>query len=127
MPVPAIDASEVQVMFAYCHHKESLPPGETVKVKGIINWATFMKDRLEANREKITKMIQDLHPMFKREEGSSFRFATQDFRGDEWTEFHAVAEMLALMGVALGIVEFSGGEPDWQKIPNEIPKMKVLV
>ena len=116
--MPAIDQQEVSVVYYYCVAKAGLDQGETVTVKGIINSATFYKSRLQANREKILEMLCQMPLPFRREDGESFQEAIKDCNGNEWTPFHATAEMLALMAIGLQAAEFVNGHEDTPGIPN---------
>ena len=121
-----IGEEPVRKIFHECHASDE--EGKTTdacrNVQGLVNKATFSMQKLEANRGKIIDLLHQLPAEFSFQVGSSFRRAIKDRAGVQWTEYHAYAEMLVMLGMAIGAVEIL--DP-MDGVRGGSPQLRVLV
>lgn len=99
------------------------PPTDFVPVEGITKKIGFHPGRLEAARDKIKGMLDELPDEFKQSGGGGMSFLNMcmDRHGNQWTGFHAIQEELCLMGMGHGLITFPLDRGMWSVLPGGVP------
>lgn len=98
-------------------------PTNYVAAEGITKKIGFHPERLEAARDKVKAMLDELADDFKASGGGGMSFLNMcmDRNDNQWTGFHAIQEELCLMGIALGLVEWQLPREMWAVLPGGVP------
>lgn len=78
------------------------------KVAGIVLEFDFDPAKIEAHKEQIRGMLEELPDEFRADRGGGWSFlnACQDRRGEQWTGFHMVMDELVCLGIAAGLADW---------------------
>lgn len=98
--------------------KPSLKP---VVAEGVLINVGFHPERIENAREEISMMIDSLNPDIDTDKGILFFHICRDRNGNRWTDSYQICEELVLMGIALGILEYSLPRDFWSFFPGSVP------
>ena len=104
-------------------------PGEdtskAVKVPGIRVNVGFHPDRLEANREAVEALIEELPDEFRTSGGGGWSFLNlcTTKTGELWTGQQNIAEQLYLLAAGLGKARFLLPREIWPAMPGGVPYM----
>lgn len=92
-------------------------------VEGITVSVGFHPGRLEANKDKIKALFDELPETFKQTKGGGWTFLNMcvDKNGNEWTDSLPVMEQLLLLGLAIDYVDFLVPRRMWLLLPEGMP------
>lgn len=93
---------------------------EGVLVEGIMTNAKFDPARLAEQTPGIREALAQLPDSFRQPEGGSFAEASSDINGVKWAD-DRVAELLILLGMAIGDVTCLHTREEWQARPDGMP------
>lgn len=95
---------------------------KAVHAQGIVLRVGFHKERLEARREDVRSMLDQLPDEFRETVGGGWSFLnmcnTRD--GVQWGEHRNMDELLTL-GLALGLMEIQVPRSSWRLFPGGVP------
>ena len=114
----------VQAVFLDCLFTDEEEKTDYVVAEGLTMNVGFHPRRLEGHREDILLMLDELPDDFKSTSDSggwSFLNACVDKHGNLWTGEHRTVEMLVLLGIAIGRVEFLAPRELWAALPGGMP------
>lgn len=94
-----------------------------VLVRGITVTMGFSRARIEEKRAIIDAWLDQMNPTFTK--GWSFLNLCEDKDGNLWTGFHAVMEMLIMLGMAIGRVEWCLPREHWNILPGGMPYLVI--
>lgn len=117
-----INRTRVKELFESC-----LTGKNIVEVEGIISRYGLDKEILDANKDEIKGMLQELPDQFKYNSGGGWSFlnACNDRDGNQWTGLHERMEQLFVLGMGLGIVEYVMPRDLWAAFPGGMPFLVV--
>ena len=97
-------------------------PEGAVVVRGIIYKFGFHPERLEASRESVAAMLEDLEPIFRHDIGGGYTFMSMVVtrEGVQWGE-QRNAEQLLVLGLALGYLRYCAPREMWPALPGGVP------
>lgn len=97
--------------------------GQNVYAAGVLYDVNFFAPHLEANKENIESMIDQLPDGFKQDTGggNSFLNMCLDKNDNMWTGEHVVVERLLLLGIAINRMGFNAPKPMWKVLPGGMP------
>lgn len=125
VPVEDIDLNpeNVHKLFQACLFKEEeIKDGEPISnfnfVNGITHQFIFSTERLNQNQAKITALI-DMLPISVIPQ--SFLGLCYDKNERFWTGEHQTMELLMVLGIASGLIEYTVPRENWQNLPGSVP------
>jgi hypothetical protein len=123
MSRPKLTSKIVQDTLAECRFRPDDRPGENVAVDGVVHKFQLHRGRLEAKREFIEQLLEELPLEFRRTNGpgASFLTACNDRHGEQWTDLQSVMEELFVLGVGTGKVLLVAGRQHWHLLPGGVP------
>ena len=86
--------------------------------EGVSSVSVFNAERLEKNKEKIIRLIDELS---KIEEGVSFIEMCCDKNGSQWTSDCLKIDLLVMLGIATETLQFTLPREDWDTLPDGVP------
>lgn len=92
------------------------------KIIGISGVSFFRLDKVLENREEIKSIIDQLHDNF--DNGWSYTQINRVKDGSTWTDKDTQMELLLMLGLASGLLEFCSKRGDWHKLPNGMPYIR---
>lgn len=123
MPKTMTMADRVEALHHECLFKPSDTPGATA-VKGTLGIYMYCPARLEGNRLAIISLLSRLSEKVTRgTESMHFAFLLQD--GKFWTQDRAIVDHLVTMGVALGLVTYTGEPKAWTGVLGGYPVITI--
>jgi len=133
MDKPIIDANRVEAIIKDClfrddELKNGKPITEMVEVKGIMHNMGFHKERLLKHRDEVKIILNNLPEQFHKNIGGGWSFlnACQDKNDIQWTGLHERMEQLFLLGLGLGLCEFTCSRDIWPMMPGGMPYITIL-
>lgn len=119
---------KVEKLFKDCLYKEEdleneKPKNKPIKVEGICMNVWFNPVYVEKNKNEINKLVNNLHPNFK--EGWSFVNLNLDKKSNQWTGNHRTMELLLLLGLATGKMEYCCSREMWSFLPLKLPYVRI--
>jgi hypothetical protein len=123
-----LTGGNVDLIFSDCLFRDDeivdgKPVVEPVKGEGITITSGFHPERLEAHRNDISELIDQLPEEFK--EGMSFLNMCNDKDGRQWTGFHRVMEQLVMLAMATEKLSLCAPREMWPVLPGGMPYYKV--
>lgn len=94
------------------------PTKEFTYVDGVVNKFAFNTERLNKNKEKIAELI-DLLPLSAIPE--TFLALCYDKSNRLWTGDHVNVEMIMVLGIACGLIEYAYPREQWGNLPGGVP------
>lgn len=104
--------------------KDCLNDTDGTMYKAVLVSARLNDKCLEAHREQILSMLAQLPEQFMRSCGGGWSFlnACIDADGRQWCDTHRTIDILVLLGIAIGAVEFVFPQRElWQAFPGGVP------
>lgn len=104
--------------------KDCLNDTDGEMCKAVLVSARLDSKRLEAHREQILSMLSQLPEQFMRSCGGGWSFlnACVDADGRQWYDAHRTIDILVLLGIAIGAVEFVFTQRElWRVLPGGMP------
>lgn len=98
--------------------KDDAPIVDFTIAEGIRAVTVFNSERLEANKEKIVELVNELPDIDK---GTSFLTLCVDKNGRQWTGEHKVMDLLLQLGLASGILSYPAPRDLWSVLPARMP------
>lgn len=97
-------------------------PGDVVIVDGILAKFGLNPLKLNANKEKILKIIQKMHPNFFQNTGGGWTFLNLciDKDGVQWGE-HRDCEALIILAIAIDKCKYLLPRDMWSALPGGMP------
>lgn len=98
-------------------------PFSIIPVHGIIHNYVFRKDRLEARRDEIFQLLEELPDQFRASSGGGWSFLNmcEDRHGNHWAE-HITIEGLIVLGAGLKLMSFLPPQRElWKVFPGGMP------
>ena len=97
-----------------------------VIVEGIVRKFGFDPDRLNPRKERIMEFLKQMKPEFFRSTGGGYSFMAmfEDRDGVHWAE-HPTMEMLAAMGIGIGMVQYCLPREMWSLMPGGVPYLVI--
>lgn len=91
-------------------------------IEGVVRSFGFDLDRLEAHRETVKEILEEMPEAFHKETGGGWSFLQlcQDKHGYQWGE-HENMEELVCVAIALGLAAFQLPRPVWSALPGGMP------
>lgn len=120
-----MNASNLDKIFKDCLFKEDelidgKPPGDFVKVHGIMQNFGFHPERLKSHSDEIVSMFDDLHPNFTIGGGWTFLNLCADKDGNQWGE-HRNCEQLVALAIGLNRGAYCLPRDTWDALPGGVP------
>jgi hypothetical protein len=117
-----LDAQRVAAIFEDCLFRGGDSTTGSIEADGITWRVYFHPGRLEGYREEIAALLDELPDDFKSSGGggASFLAACQDKHGRQWGE-HPTMQLLLLLGLATGKVEYCAPRKLWSAFPGGMP------
>jgi hypothetical protein len=114
---------EIRELLELCRFGDSDSADQKQTVRGVVHTFRLHHDRVGAQRRKIEELLGELPTEFRRtgKGGWSFLYACMDRHGAQWTGFHRDIEILVVLGIAIGKVEFQFPREDWPALPGAMP------
>ena len=124
-----LTAKNVHDVFERCLFKEEelkdgKPEGEYISVHGIMRNFGFHPERVKAEKKNIEDMLSNLPEPFSKDGGWSFLKLCEDKNGNHWGE-HLTMELLMVLGIAIGKVEYSFPRELWRALPGGVPYITI--
>lgn len=94
-----------------------------ILINGIVHNVMFDPVRVEANKENIKLLLDELPNEFKTSLGGGWSFlnACVDKHGRQWTDYHRTMEFLFLLGMAAKLVILLLPREVWGALPGGMP------
>lgn len=95
-----------------------------IKVEGVRAILHFDKARIEAHRQDIMSMLEQLPEEFMEGKGGGMTFLNMclDKDGRQWTGDHLIMDGLVCLGIAVGaVVFFLSDRETWVAFPGGVP------
>jgi hypothetical protein len=98
-------------------------PEGAVIVTGLVNNFGFHPERLEAVREDVQSMVEQLPENFFKDKGGGWSFLNMCNRndGELWTGEHRVMEALLALAMGLGMAAYAMPRDIWPTLPGGVP------
>lgn len=109
----------VQEAFQDCLFKDGEDTSNHIKVEGIVQNFGFHPQRLEDKRELITAILAELLPVYK--EGYTFLNICETKNGELWSGSHETCELLVVLAIGLGLMEYCFPREMWFVLPGRMP------
>lgn len=121
-----LTSKRVEEIMASCLFKdEELEEGqpEYIKAEGIAITAGFHPERLEAHKEEIIQLLNELPWQFMTPGGGGWSFLNtcNDKHGVQWTGLHEVMDKLFMLGIGIGKVKCLMPRDMWDALPGGMP------
>jgi len=100
---------------------------DMIIVRGPVMTFAFGRAEVEAARSEIDDLLDELPDAFHegRGEGWSFLNLCEDRDGRQWTDQHRYAELLVVLGLAIGRVDYILPRDMWHISPGGMPYIKI--
>lgn len=94
-------------------------PENAIIVEGVMNKFGFHKERLEAHRAEVIKILREMPETFQKDKGGGWSFLNlaTDKNGKQWGE-HSNVDELILLAIGLGLARFLLPRKDWSALPG---------
>ncbi len=109
----------VREAFIDCLFKDGEDTDNHVKVEGIVQNFGFHPQRLEDKRELITAILAELPEVFKK--GCTFLNICETKNGELWSGSHETCELLVVLAIGLGLMEYCFPKEIWSNLPGGVP------
>lgn len=118
-----LTAEKVEEIFEKCLFQEGEDTSKHVLAKGLVVNVGFHPGRLEASKNEIVELLDELPDSFKESGGGgmSFLAACDDKHGNQWTGEHRTMEQLFLLGIGIGKVVSPLPRDMWGILPGGVP------
>lgn len=108
----------------------AIPNGKRVKkdsiiVDGVSGPQAFRKDILETHRTNVKMMLAELPPKYFTSGGATFNDLWDHSDGTRWTGTLSVMDMLLMLGLALGYVQYILPRDLWVTLPGRLPWLSI--
>lgn len=115
-----LEANKVQELFDKCAMKDIDP--ESVLIKAAVGVASMLPSKLKEHKEEIRELLMELPEQFRASSGGGWSFlnACMDKNGRQWGE-HNHIDMLLVLGLGIGLVEFCLPRDMWECLPGGVP------
>lgn len=92
-------------------------------VEGVVNKFGFAPEKIEAHKEEIRALLDDMPEQFHMESGGGWSFLNlcNDRSGEQWTGMHQTMDELVALGVAAGMASFLLPREMWMALPGGMP------
>ena len=123
-----IDSDRIHKIFINCLVKNDELNEEFISVNGIVNNASFNRERIYDNKKEIVGYLEELPDIFRESsgnEGALFLGANIDKDGNVWTDQHKVMEKLFMLGIGIKKVKFIDRWM-WILLPGGVPIVTYL-
>ena len=119
-----LTSKNVRDIFDYCTTKDEI---DHINIDGIAHKFQFNKTRLEEKKVDILDMLHQLPAPFMHDQGGgwSFLMACENRDGEQWTDLHFVMEVLFMLGMGCGVVEYLVGREMWSMFPGNVPYLVI--
>lgn len=114
--------------------KDGAPISDFTYVNGISRPFAFNTERLNKNKPKIAALI-DMLPLIPLPQqlsddehlmsffSQSFSNLCDDKNGRQWTGDQATMELLMVLGIACGVIEYTYPREEWKKLTGKVPEI----
>lgn len=94
-----------------------------LEAEGVQGKVLLSRERLEASKDDIASMLEQLPDQFKAKKGGGWSFLNmcETANGDLWTGFHQVVNQLMILGVGTGKLTLLLPPRLWHILPGELP------
>ncbi|MBU1149024.1 hypothetical protein KKI23_02940 [Patescibacteria group bacterium] len=122
-----LTSQKVETIFQDCLFKGDEDKSDHIKAEGITVNVGFHPGRLESHRAEVEAMLDELPDEFKKSGGGGMSFlqACNDRHGNQWTGLHRIMELLFLLGIAIGKVEYQMPREMWSALPGGMPYLVI--
>lgn len=122
-----MNAEAVEKVFLDCLFDDSATEDEIVEIEGIVNNFAFNSARLEANKNTIISLLEELPDEFRQSLGGGWSFlnACNDKHGSHWGE-HRNMEQLFVLGIGINKAKFLFPRKMWSAFPGGLPYVVYL-
>lgn len=120
-----LTSDNVEHIFVECSRT---PMRENIIVRGVVIAAEFDVDKLNARRDDICDMLEELPDVFHVGLGDGWSFANMCINadGEQWTDLHRVCDKLLCLGIAINAAEFTIKQRDlWRMFPGGLPYITI--
>lgn len=100
-------------------------PEGAIVAGGVVHDFVFDPKRVEAQKESIKKLLDELPLEFSEGGGWSFLQLCTDRAGRQWTGLHRAMEDLVVLGLAAKLVEYCAPREMWRLMPGGMPYLRV--
>lgn len=118
-----LTGENVKEVFSHCLFELEEDTSNAVMVDGITGRFGLHPTRLNEKKIEIQQLIDQLPVIFIQSNGggNSFMNMVNDRGGNQWTDYHRDAEMLLVLGVAVGMIEYCAPKELWPMLPGGMP------
>ena len=104
-------------------------PDWIAPAQGVLRSFGLHRERLEAHREDVKSMLEQLPDNFRKDGGGGWSFLNlcQRKDGSQWADLHQTMEALVAVGNALGYVEFPAPKEMWPMLPGGMPYIATVL
>lgn len=122
-----LTSTNVETVFNKCLYTEGEDTTGHIRADGILNNVGFNPVRLEENKANIASMLEDLPVSFYQNTGGGMSFLNfvLNKAEEQWTDMHGTAEMLLLLGLAIGELEYCLPREMWGILPGSMPYLVI--
>lgn len=118
----------VETIFKDCLFKEGENTAKVVVVEGVISKFGFHPERLNAHKDEIKQLLQQLPDNFRKDKGGGWSFlqACVTKNDHQWGE-HRNIEQLLVLGIATDQAKICLPREMWSIFPGGMPYFMILV
>lgn len=111
-------------IFNKCILDDSMQNSRHVLVQGLEHTFCLKQDVLEGSRETIQEMLRQLPDFFRSEKGWSFN-CLGNIKTGPWAGKHKHFEMLMVLAMGLGMMEYVSERSIWHTLPSGKPYIRI--
>lgn len=119
-----LNAKRIDEVFRECLFSKDEDTSNMVKVEGITMTVGFNPNRLETYREEIESYAKEVPKGFTN--GMSFVHLCESDNGSMWTGLHQDMELLMLLLMAVGKMEYTHTREFWKILPMGVPALRLI-
>ncbi|MDH0373738.1 hypothetical protein N5J23_18125 [Comamonas aquatica] len=118
-----LTATRVHEIFSDCMPREGEDESRLVRINVFKNYAICNVDRLNAHKDEIALMLQELPISFQANGGGgmSLGHAAMDKHGNQWAREHLDLETLFALGLGVSKVGLMFPPEKWKLLPGGMP------
>ena len=122
-----LTAEKVNEIFMDCLFKDGEDTSGHIAAEGVVTKVGFHPMRLEAHKEDIRQLLQDLPVNFRSDQGGGWSFlqACVDNQDNQWGEHRSIDQLLCL-GIATKQAKILFPKEMWSAFPGSMPYFSVL-
>jgi hypothetical protein len=121
-----LNPDNVHRVFTDCLYDSNVQEKEKANAvfsSAVLVVAEFRPDRLEAHKDDIKQMLNELPDDFKKSKGGGMSFLRmcEDKNGELWTDLHMTCDLLLCLGLATKEMSLLHERDIWAAFPGGVP------